>query len=183
MSGCACVCVCVCSCVCVCVCVCVYVCVCVCVCVCACACACARACACVRVYTYARVCVSPLLYCCHCTLLSPPLPSHFSESIQGLLTSTLSCSPPTPSPCKDTPPRKVVILGSGGLSIGQAGEFDYSGSQVRLGFLSVHACMSVNVYVCACVCVCVYAYAHLCVPPHCCIAVTATLPSPPLPLQ
>ena len=26
-------------------------------------------------------------------------------------------------------PRKVVILGSGGLSIGQAGEFDYSGSQ------------------------------------------------------
>uniref|UniRef100_A0A8C4LW15 Carbamoyl-phosphate synthetase 2, aspartate transcarbamylase, and dihydroorotase n=1 Tax=Equus asinus TaxID=9793 RepID=A0A8C4LW15_EQUAS len=27
------------------------------------------------------------------------------------------------------PPRKVLILGSGGLSIGQAGEFDYSGSQ------------------------------------------------------
>ena len=27
-------------------------------------------------------------------------------------------------------PRKVVVLGSGGLSIGQAGEFDYSGSQV-----------------------------------------------------
>ena len=25
--------------------------------------------------------------------------------------------------------RKVVLLGSGGLSIGQAGEFDYSGSQ------------------------------------------------------
>lgn len=29
--------------------------------------------------------------------------------------------------------KKVIILGSGGLSIGQAGEFDYSGSQV-LGF-------------------------------------------------
>ncbi len=29
--------------------------------------------------------------------------------------------------CKDK--RKVLILGSGGLSIGQAGEFDYSGSQ------------------------------------------------------
>ena len=29
-------------------------------------------------------------------------------------------------------PKKVLILGSGGLSIGQAGEFDYSGSQVRL---------------------------------------------------
>ena len=27
-------------------------------------------------------------------------------------------------------PEKVLILGSGGLSIGQAGEFDYSGSQV-----------------------------------------------------
>ena len=26
---------------------------------------------------------------------------------------------------------KVLVLGSGGLSIGQAGEFDYSGSQVR----------------------------------------------------
>lgn len=26
-------------------------------------------------------------------------------------------------------PRKVMVLGSGGLSIGQAGEFDYSGSQ------------------------------------------------------
>ncbi|XP_043661036.1 CAD protein [Drosophila teissieri] len=31
-----------------------------------------------------------------------------------------------PAPVK---PRKVLILGSGGLSIGQAGEFDYSGSQ------------------------------------------------------
>mmetsp|Transcript_8150 Transcript_8150/g.18911 ORF Transcript_8150/g.18911 Transcript_8150/m.18911 type:complete len:1493 (+) Transcript_8150:195-4673(+) len=28
-----------------------------------------------------------------------------------------------------TRPRKVLVLGSGGLSIGQAGEFDYSGSQ------------------------------------------------------
>ena len=27
--------------------------------------------------------------------------------------------------------KKILILGSGGLSIGQAGEFDYSGSQVR----------------------------------------------------
>ena len=26
-------------------------------------------------------------------------------------------------------PNKVLVLGSGGLSIGQAGEFDYSGSQ------------------------------------------------------
>lgn len=36
----------------------------------------------------------------------------------------------TPSvPVKRIHPRKVLILGSGGLSIGQAGEFDYSGSQ------------------------------------------------------
>lgn len=27
--------------------------------------------------------------------------------------------------------KKALMLGSGGLSIGQAGEFDYSGSQVR----------------------------------------------------
>lgn len=33
-------------------------------------------------------------------------------------------------------PRKVLILGSGGLSIGQAGEFDYSGSQVGITALS-----------------------------------------------
>ena len=35
-------------------------------------------------------------------------------------------------------PQKVLILGSGGLSIGQAGEFDYSGSQV-------HACAYISV--------------------------------------
>ena len=29
-------------------------------------------------------------------------------------------------------PKKVLLLGSGGLSIGQAGEFDYSGSQVNI---------------------------------------------------
>lgn len=34
------------------------------------------------------------------------------------------------SPVVSTAPiRKVLLLGSGGLSIGQAGEFDYSGSQ------------------------------------------------------
>ncbi|VDH93674.1 carbamoyl-phosphate synthase / aspartate carbamoyltransferase / dihydroorotase, partial [Mytilus galloprovincialis] len=32
-------------------------------------------------------------------------------------------------PVASTRPKKVLILGSGGLSIGQAGEFDYSGSQ------------------------------------------------------
>ena len=38
---------------------------------------------------------------------------------------------PKPYEIVDTPARKVLILGSGGLSIGQAGEFDYSGSQVN----------------------------------------------------
>lgn len=42
------------------------------------------------------------------------------------------CPPGLPIPGSGLPPpRKVLILGSGGLSIGQAGEFDYSGSQVR----------------------------------------------------
>jgi carbamoylphosphate synthase large subunit len=31
-------------------------------------------------------------------------------------------------------PKKIVILGSGGLRIGQAGEFDYSGSQAIKSF-------------------------------------------------
>ena len=35
----------------------------------------------------------------------------------------------TVTPIKSPRPKKVLILGSGGLSIGQAGEFDYSGSQ------------------------------------------------------
>ncbi|KAM8846963.1 multifunctional protein CAD [Synchiropus picturatus] len=37
--------------------------------------------------------------------------------------------PASPKPQAVTRPKKVLILGSGGLSIGQAGEFDYSGSQ------------------------------------------------------
>uniref|UniRef100_A0A8C3A4Y3 Multifunctional protein CAD n=1 Tax=Cyclopterus lumpus TaxID=8103 RepID=A0A8C3A4Y3_CYCLU len=37
--------------------------------------------------------------------------------------------PDSPNPEEVLRPRKVLILGSGGLSIGQAGEFDYSGSQ------------------------------------------------------
>ncbi|XP_070569881.1 carbamoyl-phosphate synthase [ammonia], mitochondrial-like [Ptychodera flava] len=40
--------------------------------------------------------------------------------------SAISARPPQPEP---TNVSKVLMLGSGGLSIGQAGEFDYSGSQ------------------------------------------------------
>ncbi|XP_055339674.1 CAD protein-like isoform X2 [Paramacrobiotus metropolitanus] len=38
-------------------------------------------------------------------------------------------TPPAPCPVTAFKPRKVLVLGSGGLSIGQAGEFDYCGSQ------------------------------------------------------
>ena len=103
-------------------------------------------CVCVRVCVRVRVCVCVCVCVCVRTvnsgvhmLLFFPFSVYFaatcvpcSGSVKDLLISTLSCSPPTPTPCEATPPKKVVILGSGGLSIGQAGEFDYSGSQVRL---------------------------------------------------
>ncbi|EDW00303.1 CAD protein [Drosophila grimshawi] len=46
-------------------------------------------------------------------------------SVPQLIERHLRAAKPDPQPR----PRKVLILGSGGLSIGQAGEFDYSGSQ------------------------------------------------------
>ncbi|XP_046468600.1 multifunctional protein r [Neodiprion pinetum] len=57
------------------------------------------------------------------TMRNEPVASSVKERLTEMLTS------------KSVPaavvqrPRKVLILGSGGLSIGQAGEFDYSGSQ------------------------------------------------------
>lgn len=45
--------------------------------------------------------------------------------------------PDTLDPNEVVRPKKVLILGSGGLSIGQAGEFDYSGSQVSLESLLI----------------------------------------------
>lgn len=45
--------------------------------------------------------------------------------------------PGSPKPEEVYRPRKVLILGSGGLSIGQAGEFDYSGSQVCQEYLLI----------------------------------------------
>ncbi|XP_017401070.1 CAD protein isoform X1 [Cebus imitator] len=51
------------------------------------------------------------------------------QTVKERLTKRL-CPPGIPTPGSGLPPpRKVLILGSGGLSIGQAGEFDYSGSQ------------------------------------------------------
>ncbi|XP_028927835.1 CAD protein isoform X1 [Ornithorhynchus anatinus] len=52
-----------------------------------------------------------------------------NKTVRERLTARL-CPPDALSPGEAAPPpRKVLILGSGGLSIGQAGEFDYSGSQ------------------------------------------------------
>ncbi|XP_040848902.1 CAD protein isoform X4 [Ochotona curzoniae] len=52
-----------------------------------------------------------------------------SQTVRERLAECL-CPPGMPIPGSGLPPpRKVLILGSGGLSIGQAGEFDYSGSQ------------------------------------------------------
>ncbi|XP_065112262.2 multifunctional protein CAD isoform X2 [Paramisgurnus dabryanus] len=50
------------------------------------------------------------------------------KSVKERLTEHLTF-PGSPKPEEFVRPRKVLILGSGGLSIGQAGEFDYSGSQ------------------------------------------------------
>ncbi|XP_006819567.1 LOW QUALITY PROTEIN: multifunctional protein CAD-like [Saccoglossus kowalevskii] len=49
-------------------------------------------------------------------------------SIKERLHSAMTYKPDI-SVIMDVKPKKVLILGSGGLSIGQAGEFDYSGSQ------------------------------------------------------
>lgn len=48
-------------------------------------------------------------------------------SIRDRITLKLTYTPSVPLAINR--PKKVLILGSGGLSIGQAGEFDYSGSQ------------------------------------------------------
>jgi len=47
------------------------------------------------------------------------------KSVRG----ALSAGQYTPPPPHARPLKKVLLLGSGGLSIGQAGEFDYSGAQ------------------------------------------------------
>lgn len=63
-----------------------------------------------------------------------------SPPVRQRLQDWLSCGE-APAGGQDTArPRKVLILGSGGLSIGQAGEFDYSGSQVSTGGGGDHWC-------------------------------------------
>ena len=52
-----------------------------------------------------------------------------STASSGLSNGVDTAVHATPRKSRPEKPRKVLILGSGGLSIGQAGEFDYSGSQ------------------------------------------------------
>ncbi|XP_075770611.1 multifunctional protein CAD isoform X2 [Pelodiscus sinensis] len=54
--------------------------------------------------------------------------SQSPKTVRERLREWLTCKEP-PAGGETARPRKVLILGSGGLSIGQAGEFDYSGSQ------------------------------------------------------
>ena len=70
-----------------------------------------------------------------------PTPEKFTTTVTSSEKITPTPEKVAKTPREDTPvgvgveracglPRKVLVLGSGGLSIGQAGEFDYSGSQV-----------------------------------------------------
>ena len=63
-------------------------------------------------------------------IMSNPL--FFRVTICERINTALQYVPKAIDPAPlDKIPHKVLILGSGGLSIGQAGEFDYSGSQVN----------------------------------------------------
>lgn len=53
----------------------------------------------------------------------------FISLIRDKKTTVFSAMMPAPKKAEKVDVSKVLVLGSGGLSIGQAGEFDYSGSQ------------------------------------------------------
>ena len=69
------------------------------------------------------------IFCIFCSVLFQFLFDTFKNMMRN---PDVKVSTAIPNP-KPAPPRlnvkKVLLLGSGGLSIGQAGEFDYSGSQ------------------------------------------------------
>lgn len=62
-----------------------------------------------------------------CNEVKASMTNQSSGTIKQKLTEKLAFVPKSAS--KSERPKKILILGSGGLSIGQAGEFDYSGSQ------------------------------------------------------
>ncbi|GHT74013.1 hypothetical protein AGMMS50262_06160 [Bacteroidia bacterium] len=57
----------------------------------------------------------------------------FIDNMNGCAGQGAECMTVSPTvhhaPCTVIPPKKVLLLGSGALKIGEAGEFDYSGSQ------------------------------------------------------
>lgn len=66
-----------------------------------------------------------------------------SPTVKERLRSALTAEGAVTTPTR-LHPKKVLILGSGGLSIGQAGEFDYSGSQVSQE--CIHPSLSADAY-------------------------------------
>ena len=52
-----------------------------------------------------------------------------NQTCQVATSPTAACHPQVAGDASTPPARKVLLLGSGALKIGQAGEFDYSGSQ------------------------------------------------------
>ena len=63
---------------------------------------------------------------------SSPAAQLNGDMVNGVSEEEDSCHEASTTTCEDLSkekPKKVLLLGSGGLSIGQAGEFDYSGSQ------------------------------------------------------
>lgn len=65
-----------------------------------------------------------------------------AHSMHGTMKSFATTEGPKCNPVRVSV-RKVLVLGSGGLSIGQAGEFDYSGSQV--GVAVAKRCLFISV--------------------------------------
>lgn len=70
-----------------------------------------------------------------------------SMALKECLTKSLQYIPEIPVQ-PQIRPRKVLLLGSGGLSIGQAGEFDYSGSQVQWNTVLFINLVTLHKYIC-----------------------------------
>lgn len=64
---------------------------------------------------------------------SYPKPS-YKHSLKQVLTTMVENTMKTPYTITNKTCKKILLLGSGGLSIGQAGEFDYSGTQAIKSF-------------------------------------------------
>lgn len=68
------------------------------------------------------------------SLMTSDAPTSATHAVTAILQTA---RPPTVAAAPITPITKVLVLGSGGLTIGQAGEFDYSGSQAIMTYKSL----------------------------------------------